>query len=137
MPPTPSGRERLVGRPAGGRRRRRWPTPIADWLAFFEPDERVAPRLGVAVAPSAVAKRMRGAVGLPDDAGRARAAGQGATARPTPPACSRGDLVTDAAGEPVRSIGDLDRAVRAADGTLTLQVLRGAEPHELAVTFSG
>src|SRR5919199_483162 len=36
------------------------------WLGFFEGDERVAPRLGVAVAPAAVAQRMRRAVGLPD-----------------------------------------------------------------------
>src|ERR1700712_2866690 len=35
------------------------------WLGFFEPDDRVAPRLGVAVAPAAVAQRMRRAVGLP------------------------------------------------------------------------
>src|SRR5215211_4785494 len=36
------------------------------WLGFFEPDDRVAPRLGVAVAPAAIAQRMRRAVGLPD-----------------------------------------------------------------------
>ena len=36
------------------------------WLGFFEPDDGVAPRLGVAVAPAAVASRMRRAVGLPD-----------------------------------------------------------------------
>ena len=39
------------------------------WLAFFEPDERVAPRLGIAVATAAVAKRMRSAVGLPEEPG--------------------------------------------------------------------
>ena len=36
------------------------------WLGFFEPDDGVAPRLGVAVAPAAVASRMRRAVGLPE-----------------------------------------------------------------------
>jgi DNA-binding MarR family transcriptional regulator len=127
--------QRLVaGLPAGGAQA--LAEPIADWLAFFAPDERVAPRLGVAVAPSAVAKRMRSAVGLPDTPGvlvlrvkndsPADAAG-----------LSRGDLITEAAGEPARSIGDLDRAVRAADGTLALRVLRGAEPLELAVAFGG
>src|SRR3954447_1008254 len=35
------------------------------WLGFFEPDDRVAPRLGVAVAPAAVAQRMRRAVAYP------------------------------------------------------------------------
>jgi DNA-binding MarR family transcriptional regulator len=127
--------DRLVaGLPEGGAQS--LAAPIADWLAFFDPDERLAPRLGVAVAPSAVAKRMRGAVGLPDTPGvlvlRVK------TDSPADAAgLHRGDLVTDAAGEPIRSIGDLDRAVRAARGTLTLQVLRGAEPHELAVAFSG
>jgi S1-C subfamily serine protease len=48
---------------------------------------------------------------------------------------SRGDLITRAGEVPVRSIGDLHRAVRAADGKVTLQVLRGAEPHELEVSF--
>ncbi|MGI8506652.1 MAG: MarR family transcriptional regulator [Solirubrobacteraceae bacterium] len=106
------------------------------WLAFFEPDERVAPRLGVAVAGAAVAKRMRRAVGLPDEAGvlvvRVR--------RDTPAdaaGVSRGDLITEAGATTVRSIGDLDRAVRAADGSLILKVLRGAEPRELAVTLEG
>jgi DNA-binding MarR family transcriptional regulator len=108
---------------------------LRSWLAFFEPDERVAPRLGVAVATAAIAKRMRSAVGLPDEPGvlivrvkhdsPADAAG-----------VTRGDLVTHAAGTPVRSIGDLDRAVRAADGSLALSVLRGAEPRELEVSLA-
>lgn len=105
------------------------------WLAFFEPDERVAPRLGVAVATAAVAKRMRRAVGLADEPGvlimrvvpdsPAHAAG-----------LSRGDLVTRAGDAPVRSIGDLERAIRSADGRVTLGVLRGADPRELTVALS-
>ena len=104
------------------------------WLAFFEPDERVAPRLGVAVSTAAMATRMRRAVGLPDEHGvlvlrvgrdtPAQAAG-----------LSRGDLVTQAGAGAVRSVGDLERAVRAADGALELKVLRGAEPHQLQVTL--
>jgi DNA-binding MarR family transcriptional regulator len=105
-------------------------TQLAAWLAFFEPGERVAPRLGVAVAPAAVASRMRRAVGLADEPGVLVMG-----VRPDGPAAAagvlRGDLVTSAAGAPVRSVGDLERAVRAADGTLALAVLRGAEPHEL------
>jgi DNA-binding MarR family transcriptional regulator len=105
------------------------------WLAFFEPDERVAPRLGIAVATAAVAKRMRSAVGLAEEhgvivirVGRDSAAEGGGV--------TRGDLITHAGSSPVRSIGDLDRAVRAADGTLDLKVLRGAEPRELKVTLA-
>ena len=60
-----------------------------------------------------------------------------ATAPPRRPALSRGDLVTQAGEIPVRSIGDLHRAVAAADGTLTLKVLRGAEPQELEVSLAG
>lgn len=114
--------------------------PLAEqlrhWLAFFDPGEHHAPRLGVAVAGAAAAKRMRRAVGLPDAAGvivlrvardsAAHAAG-----------VSRGDLVTEAGGTPVRSIGDLERAVQRADGPLELKVLRGAEPHRLEVALGG
>jgi DNA-binding MarR family transcriptional regulator len=104
------------------------------WLAFFEPDERVTPRLGIAVATAAVAKRMRSAVGLPEEpgvivlrVGRDSAAESGGV--------MRGDLITQAGSTPVRSIGDLDRSVRAANGTLALKVLRGADARELAVTL--
>ena len=109
---------------------------VPAWLAFFEPDERMAPLLGVAVAPSAVASRMRRAVGLPEEPGvlilrvkRGSPADQAGLAR--------GDLVVEVGGEPVRSIGDLDRAVRAAGSQLGVRVLRGAEPRELAVAFGG
>ena len=126
--------ERLLGGlPGGGSDALR--EPMRSWLAFFEPDERVTPRLGVAVATSAVAKRMRQAVGLADEPGvlvmRVRRDSPAQSA-----GLSRGDLVTGAGGEPVRSIGDLDRAVRAADGILALNVLRGVEPRELQVTLS-
>jgi DNA-binding MarR family transcriptional regulator len=108
---------------------------LTAWLAFFEPDERVAPRLGVAVATAAVAKRMRRAVGLTDEPGvlviRVRGESPADAA-----GLARGDLVTAAGGDPVRSVGDLDRAVRAANGSLTLSVLRGADPREVEVQFT-
>jgi S1-C subfamily serine protease len=49
---------------------------------------------------------------------------------------SRGDLITEAAGETVRSLGDLERAVRSANGSLALKVLRGAEPREVEVALA-
>jgi DNA-binding MarR family transcriptional regulator len=105
---------------------------LAAWLAFFEPDERVAPRLGVAVAPSAVAARMRRAVGLSDEPGVLVVG-----VMPDSPADTagvlRGDLVTHAAEGAVHSVGDLDRAVRAASSRVALKVLRGAEPREVEV----
>ncbi len=107
---------------------------LVGWLEFFEPDQRTAPRLGVAVATAAMAKRMRRAVGLPDEAGvlvlrvgretPAQAAG-----------IARGDLITAAGETAVSSVGDLSRAVRAADGSLSVKALRGAEPREFEVTL--
>ncbi|MBV9817133.1 MAG: PDZ domain-containing protein [Solirubrobacterales bacterium] len=109
--------------------------PVAGWLAFFAPDEGVAPRLGVAVATAAVAKRMRAAVGLADEPGvlvmRVKRDSPAQTAGLT-----RGDLITTAGGSPVRSIGDLERAVRMADGALALDVLRGADPRRVEVTLA-
>jgi DNA-binding MarR family transcriptional regulator len=109
---------------------------LSAWLQFFEPAEGVAPRLGVAVATAAVAKRMRQAVGLADEPGVLVM-----RVKPGHPAdaagLARGDLVTAAGGAAVRSIGDLQRAVRGADGALTLSVLRGAEAREVEVRFGG
>jgi DNA-binding MarR family transcriptional regulator len=108
---------------------------LGSWLAFFEPDERDAPRLGVAVATAAVATRMRRSVVLPYEAGvlvvRVRRDSAADAA-----GLSRGDLITEAAGETVRSLGDLERAVRSANGSLALKVLRGAEPREVEVALA-
>jgi DNA-binding MarR family transcriptional regulator len=106
---------------------------LTAWLEFFEPGEDEAPRLGVAVAPAAVATRMRRAVGLPEAPGVLIVrvtVGSAADAG----GLRRGDLVTAAGGSPVRSVGDLERAVRSAAGAVTVAVLRGAEPQELEVT---
>jgi DNA-binding MarR family transcriptional regulator len=107
---------------------------LQGWLAFLEPDERSTPRLGVAVAAAAVAKRMRRAVGLPDEPGVlvVRVSGESPAASA---GLSRGDLITDAGEVQVRSIGDLHRAVRGAGDTLTLHVLRGVDRHDLEVSF--
>jgi S1-C subfamily serine protease len=107
---------------------------LRGWLSFFEPDERVTPRLGVAVAAAAVAKRMRQAVGLPDEPG-VLVVRVGRESPAAQAGLSRGDLITSVGEVPVRSIGDLHRAVRSADGKVTLHVLRGAEPHELEVSL--
>jgi S1-C subfamily serine protease len=49
---------------------------------------------------------------------------------------SRGDLIIEAAGSPIRSIGDLERAVQRSTDSITLNVLRGADPVELEVSFA-
>jgi S1-C subfamily serine protease len=105
------------------------------WLGFFEPGDGVAPRLGVAVAPAAVASRMRRAVGLAERAGvlvvRVKRESAAAAA-----GLERGDLVVAAGGEPVRSVGDLQRAVRHAAATLALEVVRGVDERSVEVTLA-
>jgi DNA-binding MarR family transcriptional regulator len=107
---------------------------LVSWLSFFEPDERSTPRLGVAVAPNAVAARMRAAVGLPAEPGvlvlRVKSESPAEDA-----GLSRGDLITHAGADSVRSLGDLDRAVRTAPGRVGLKVLRGADSREIDVTL--
>lgn len=107
---------------------------LVGWLAFFEPGEGAAPRLGVAVATAAVARRMRRAVGLADEPGVLIVrVGAGSPAEAA--GLSRGDLITVAGGFAVRSVGDLERAVRAADGRISLDLLRGAEPRTVEVVL--
>jgi S1-C subfamily serine protease len=93
-------------------------------------------RLGVVLAPPRLARRLRAAVGLPeqdgllvravDDAGAAQSAG-----------LLRGDLIVEAGGRPVRSVDDLYAALDAtgASQPLTLSVLRGTDRRELSVSF--
>jgi DNA-binding MarR family transcriptional regulator len=108
---------------------------LTEWQGFFAPDDGDAPRLGVALAPAAIASRMRRAVGLPDRPGvlvlkvkRQSAADDAGIAR--------GDLVTKAADSDVRTIGDLQRALRHATGTLKLDVVRGVEERTVDVELS-
>jgi DNA-binding MarR family transcriptional regulator len=104
------------------------------WLGFFEPDDRVAPRLGVAVAPAAVAQRMRRAVGLPDRHGvlvlRVKRGSAADVA-----GVQRGDLVVGAARREVHTIGDLHRAVSHAGGALALDVVRGVDERTVEVAL--
>ena len=107
---------------------------LSAWLEFFEPRADGAPRLGVMIAPSSIANRMRRAVGLPDVAGilvLRVASGSAAAAA----GITRGDLITAAGGTEVRTTADLERAVGRSGEELTLAGLRGAEPIELTVAL--
>jgi S1-C subfamily serine protease len=87
----------------------------------------------VAVAPAAVAQRMRRAVGLPERHGilvlRVKRGSAAETA-----GLARGDLVTSAGASDVHTIGDLHRALAHAGASLKLDVVRGVE--ERAVTVA-
>ncbi len=108
----------------------------ADGLAQGESAE--SPRLGVAIAPSHVARRLRRAVGLPDadgllirevmeDSPAARAG------------LAQGDLIVAAAGHPVRTPDDLFDALQAArgGGTIELNIVRGTDERAIQVAFGG
>jgi serine protease Do len=93
-------------------------------------------RLGVAVAPPRVARRLRGAVGLPEREGVLVRAVEDAS--PADRAgVERGDLIVAAAGEPVEDVDSLYRALDGAGATLALSVVRGTEESDLTVAFDG
>jgi S1-C subfamily serine protease len=93
------------------------------------------PRLGIAVAPGRVARRLRQAVGLPEADGLLIRG----VAEDSPAAragLASGDLIVGAAGQAVTSIDDLFGAVEAAaGGTVELKVVRGVEERTVLVTL--
>jgi serine protease Do len=107
----------------------------ADALARGDAPER--PQLGVAVAPSNVANRLRRAVGLPDADGvlvrgvREGSAGAKAGLR-------EGDLLVKAAGRQLKSVEDLFAALDSveAGGSLEIEILRGTEGSKVTVVFT-
>jgi len=106
----------------------------ADALARGE--TATSPRLGVAIAPGHVARRLRRAVGLPDTDGllirEVAEASPAARAGLAP-----GDLIVAAAGQPANTPDDLYDALAAArGGTLELKVVRGTDERTLQVTFT-
>ncbi len=85
------------------------------------------PKLGVAITPRHVARRLRRAVGLPEADGlliRAVIEDSPAARANLAP----GDLIVAAGGRPVRAMDDLFDALQAArGGTLQLTVIRGTD----------
>ncbi|MFN8624089.1 MAG: trypsin-like peptidase domain-containing protein [Chloroflexota bacterium] len=107
-----------------------------DALARGESAER--PRLGVGLAPSGVARRMRGAVGLPErDGALVRDVEDGSPAANA--GIASGDLIVTAGGRAVGDPDDLSDALAAATGqaSIELVVVRGVEERTITVTFDG
>jgi serine protease Do len=95
------------------------------------------PRLGVAIAPPRVARRLRRAVGLPErDGVLVRAVEDDSPAAQA--GIERGDLVVAAADQPVDRIDVLYDALDAAagDGRLELTIVRGSDERKVTVSFS-
>lgn len=93
-------------------------------------------RLGVAIAPPRVARRLRRSVGLAQRDGllvRSVADGSAAAAA----GIERGDLIVAAAGRPLAGVDALYAALDslAPGDKLDLQVVRGTDEREVAVTF--
>lgn len=95
----------------------------------------VRPRLGVAIAPAHVARRLRSAVGLPDREGLlVRWVEEGGAADRA--GIEKGDLIVAAGGEPVSRVDDLQpRLDAAAEGDIVLTVVRGADEREVTVAL--
>jgi serine protease Do len=101
-----------------------------DALAKGESPKRA--RLGVAIAPSHVARRLRRSVGLPDrdgvlvrgveEASPAEAAG-----------IEAGDLIVEAAGKAIADGDDLFAALATVSGAYELKLVRGAEERSVTV----
>ena len=94
-------------------------------------------RLGVAIAPPRVARRLRSAVGLPEHDGLLVRAvedgspGEGAGLEP-------GDLIVTIGGEPVKGVESLYSAldsVAAGGGELELVVVRGTDERTVTARF--
>jgi serine protease Do len=97
-----------------------------------EPQRR---RLGVGLAPSSVARRLRRSVGLPERDGLlVRVVESGSPADDAQ--LREGDLIVAAAGSPVVTVDDLFDALDGPADVVTLTVLRGADELELEVRFA-
>jgi serine protease Do len=93
-------------------------------------------RLGVAIAPPRVARRLRRAVGLPQrDGVLVRAVEEGSPAERA--GLERGDLIVAAAGGEIGRIDALYEALDSArtTGTLELTIVRGSDERPVTVTF--
>lgn len=94
----------------------------------------VPPRLGIAVAPAQLARRLRRAVGLPEADGLlVRDVEDGSPASRA--GLTQGDLITSAGGHSIRGIDDLFGLLDAAPQELELSVIRGAEQRNVTVTL--
>jgi len=90
-------------------------------------------RLGVAVAPGHVARRLRRSVGLPDrDGVLVRGVEDGSLAASA--GVAEGDLIVSVGGRSVGDPDDLMDALDAAPASFDLGVVRGAEDLTLKVT---
>ncbi len=95
------------------------------------------PRLGVGVAPSNVARRLRSAVGLPEmDGLLIRFVEDGSPAGRA--GIEQGDLLTEVTGSAIADVDDLWTALDrvAGDGSFEVKVVRGTQERTVAVSMT-
>jgi serine protease Do len=93
-------------------------------------------RLGVAVAPAFVARRLRRSVGLPElDGLLVRGVEDGSAADKA--GIEQGDLIVEVAGKPVEDADDLVEALAAAGDTFEVKIVRGTEERTVSVGGAG
>ncbi|OGO57925.1 MAG: hypothetical protein A2V85_00740 [Chloroflexi bacterium RBG_16_72_14] len=96
-------------------------------------ETRERPRLGIAVAPAHVARRLRRSVGLPErDGVLVRSVEPGSPAEGA--GIREGDLVIAAGGRPVADVDDLHEALGEAGFPLEVTLVRGAD--EVVITVA-
>jgi S1-C subfamily serine protease len=113
--------------------------PVTDRLrrtveALAAGTEPVQRHLGVALAPAAVARKLRRSVGLPERDGllvRGVEPGQPAARA----GVQEGDLIVRAGGHEIATVDDLYRALDEAGDPLDLLLVRGTDEIEVSVSF--
>ena len=92
-------------------------------------------RLGVAIAPPHVARRLRRSVGLPDVHGLlVRGVEDGSPADAA--GIERGDLIVAADGKPVKSLDEIHAALDTDADRLELTLVRGSEERQVTVELA-
>jgi S1-C subfamily serine protease len=93
-------------------------------------------RLGVAIAPNHVARRLRRSVGLPERDGiLVRGVEEGSAAATA--GVEVGDLIVSAGGREIRDADDLQDALAALEPPFDLGIVRGVEEKTLNVAKAG
>ncbi|MEM9606977.1 MAG: S1C family serine protease [Actinomycetota bacterium] len=99
-------------------------------------DDVERPRLGVALAPPIVARKLRTSVGLPERDGLlVRQVDEGSPAEAA--GLAEGDLIVAAGDAAITSVDELFRALEDADGSVDLTVIRGVDEVQISVDLAG
>ena len=97
-------------------------------------ESRERPRLGIAVAPAHVARRLRRSVGLPElDGVLVRGVEEGSPAAAA--GIAEGDLLVAAGGRPITDVDALHEILRDAGSPLELTLVRGAGERVVTVAL--